>query len=510
MRFAGQRPGKNQQSKIDVRLLRHFSCTYSAAAIADQCNIGRVTIDILPDDVLLVIFDFCGDKRSFIRSNADDWWQRLAHVCRNWRNIIFESPRGLDLQLVCTERTPVREMLDVWPLLPIIVHQIGDATLGLDNIVAALERNDRIREITLIPTNNSQYKSLLEAMQEPFPALTELNLYGDNAETALVIPDSFSGGSAPHLRFLTLNSLPFPGLSKLLLSATGLIYLDIRRIPHSGYISPEVMASCLSVLTRLVSLTLGFESPRSRPNRESRRLTRPVLPALIKLQVKGAIEYLEDLVARIDAPRLDCLEMKFFNQLIFDTPQLIQFINRTPELKGYNQAYPYFSSLDVGVKFPPKVARFDNGLKLAISCKQSEWRLSALAQVCSSSFPQSLIHKVERLYISEEGCYILKWLLDLEGSQWLELLHPFMGVKHLHLSGKVALCIVSSLQDLVGPRTTEVLPALESLHLNKRIFGSCKGAIGKFVAARQLSNFPVAVSFGDESNDKMEVRSFTF
>ena len=349
-------------------------------------------------------------------------------------------------------------------------------------------------------------------MQEPFPALTNLTLYGDNAETALVIPDSFSGGSAPHLRFLTLDRLPFPGLSKLLLSATGLIHLDIWRIPHSGYISPEVMASCLSVLTRLVSLTLGFESPRSRPNRETRRLTRTVLPAFLTLHFKGASEYLEDLVARIDAPRLDCLEIKFFNQLIFDTPQLIQFITRTPELKGCNQAYLHFSSLDVVVnlKYPPTLARWNNGLNLAISCKQSEWRLSALAQVCSSSFPQSLIHKVERLYISEEGYYILKWLDDLEGSQWLELLHPFMGVKHLHLSGKVAPCIVSSLQDLVGSRTTEVLPALESLHLNKRIFGSCKEAIGKFVAARQLSNLPVTVSFGDESNDKVEVRSYRF
>ena len=77
-----------------------------------------------------------------------------------------------------------------------------------------------------------------------------------------------------------------------------------------------------------------------------------------------------------------------------------------------------------------------------------------MAQVCSSFLPQSLIHEVERLYIREEGHMTLKWQDDLEGSQWLEPLHPFMGVKHLHLSGKVAPCIVSSFQDLVGPRTT--------------------------------------------------------
>lgn len=55
-------------------------------------------------------------------------------------------------------------------------------------------------------------------------------------------------------------------------------------------------------------LRIEFESPRSRPPRESRRLpplTRSVLPALIVLRFVGASEYLEDLVARIDAPLLD-------------------------------------------------------------------------------------------------------------------------------------------------------------------------------------------------------------
>ncbi|KAH9968533.1 hypothetical protein BGW80DRAFT_1338084, partial [Lactifluus volemus] len=34
-------------------------------------------------------------------------WQRLAHVCRRWRHIIFDSPRSLNLQLFCTYGTPV-------------------------------------------------------------------------------------------------------------------------------------------------------------------------------------------------------------------------------------------------------------------------------------------------------------------------------------------------------------------------------------------------------------------
>ena len=431
---------------------------------------ARVTIDILPDDVLLEIFDFCVAQANLI--NPDNRWQRLVHVCRKWRYVIFESPRRLNLQLVCSGRVPVRETLDVWPLLPIIVHRIGHAkysTLGLDNVVAALERNDRIRQITLMPfiDNSPQWERLLEAMQEPFPALTNLFLYG--VKPAPAIPDSFLGGSAPHLQILLLEHILFPGLSKFLLSATHLVYLFLWSIPHSGYISPEAMATCLSVLIRLDTLNLGFESPRSRPNGEIRRLPRPtrsVLPALIRLDFKGTSEYLEDLVSRIDAPRLDCLDIKFFNQLIFDTPQLIQFITRTPELKVYDRAYVYFSYLDVSVTFPRTPSDSNDDFKLTISCRQSEWQLSAMAQVCSSSFPQSLIHKVERLYIREDGYSTLKWQDDFEDSQWLELLRPFTGVKYLHLSDKLAPRIASSLQELVVRRTTEVLPALESLYLD--------------------------------------------
>ena len=477
------------------------TCTYNAATTADQSNVGHVTIDILPDDVLLEIFDFYMATNIF---RPDNRWQTLVHVCRTWRNVIFKSPIRLNLQLICSERTPVREKLGVWPLLPIVVCHIGHAkhsTLGVDNIVAALERNDRIRQITLKFLNPQKSESILEAMQEPFPALTTLMLSGD--KMAPIIPVSSFGGSAPHLRSLALDHIIFPGLSKFLLSATHLVHLYLWNIPHSGYISPEVMATCLSVLTRLNGLRLEFESPRSHPNRESRRLlqpTRSVLPELTSFRFTGVNEYLEDLVARIDAPRIKLLEIKFFHQLIFDAPQLRQFIARTPEFKVCDQAHIYFSSLGVSVTFPRTPSDSDNGLKLAISCGQSEWQLSAMAQVCSSSFPQSLIHKVGRLYIREKNH---SWQNDIENSQWLELLHPFIAAKHLYLSEELVPLIAPSFQKLMGERVTEVLPALQNLFLaGLRPWGAAKGAIREFIAARRPFNLPVAVSSWNRRNDK--------
>ena len=212
----------------------------------------------------------------------ENTWQSLVHVCRRWRSIVFGSPRhlnGLNLQLVCTGRTPARDRLDVWPALPLIIWSYGDHRTGsVDNIIAVFECRDRVCQINL--TNVSS--SVLEEMQQPFPALLFLFLQSVDMP---VVPDSFLGGSAPRLRYIELSNLPFSGLPKLLLSTTHLDILRLRYIPHSGYISPEAMVTALSVLTSLEELTLRFQSPRSCPDRASRRpppSTRSVLPVLTR------------------------------------------------------------------------------------------------------------------------------------------------------------------------------------------------------------------------------------
>lgn len=61
-----------------------------------------------------------------------------------------------------------------------------------------------------------------------------------------VLPDTLLGGSAPRLRLLELDRIPFPGLPILLSSATQLVHLRLYYIPHPGHISPEVMATFIS------------------------------------------------------------------------------------------------------------------------------------------------------------------------------------------------------------------------------------------------------------------------
>jgi hypothetical protein len=79
------------------------------------------------------------------------------------------------------------------------------------------------------------------------------------------------------------------------------------RIPDSGYIPPEEMVTSLSALPKLKSLIISFViSPLLRVrvwemNQVPPPPTRFVLPALTQLEFDGVREYLEVLVAGIDA-----------------------------------------------------------------------------------------------------------------------------------------------------------------------------------------------------------------
>jgi len=245
---------------------------------------------------------------------------------------VFASLRRLNLRLEYFGHGPMSEVPDACLVLPVILTsraQFLPSELPVlhpksgqwrNNIVALLESEhyNRICEIYI----SDIFGPLAAAMQKPFPELTRLDIsvYGDEVP---ILPDSFLGGSAPRLQTLVLKSTPFPSMPKLLLSANSLVTLYLL---DSGYISPDAMATALTVMTRLEFLHLGFLSPRSRPDPTSRPLppsTHFVLPALTQFLFKGVYEYLEDLLARIDAPT----STSFFMDLDFDVPQLHRLID---------------------------------------------------------------------------------------------------------------------------------------------------------------------------------------
>src|SRR6266481_5614001 len=113
-------------------------------------------IDVLPDDVLLEIFDFYTDdplgEGEALASDKTitEAWLLLVHVCRRWRNVVFGSPCRLDLQLCCTLKTPVKDLLEVWPELPLTIVDRIEISSDMDNIIAALEQSNRVCEVFLM------------------------------------------------------------------------------------------------------------------------------------------------------------------------------------------------------------------------------------------------------------------------------------------------------------------------------------------------------------------------
>jgi hypothetical protein len=439
-------------------------------------------IDVFPDDVLLEIFDLYVDENP-------EAWQSLVHVCRRWRCLVFASPRRLNLRIVCTLGTPVRDRLEIWPALPLLVQGHIHEASSLDNFITALGHRNRVSGINLWDLASSQLTKVWAAMKEPFPELLDLRLRAFD-RIAPLEPHLFMGGSTPRLRYLQLERIPFPGLPNFLLSATHLVSLRLYDIPHIGYISPEAMVTCLSMLTSLETLCLEIRSLPSHLDLEGQRLpfpTRSVLPALMYFHFRGVSEYLEDLTSRVDVPRLNNVSINFTYEIEFDNPQLAQLISRTSTLKAPDEAHVIFDDSAGWVTLSSKTSG-PGQFNVEISCGALEWQLPALTRVCNLSLPP--LFTVEDLYICENPGSRLNWDCPMESEEWLELLKPFTSVKNLYLSDGLRQRIVPALRLLVGDRVTEVLPTLESIFLEgPRPSSPYKEEIGQFISPPHPPNF---------------------
>jgi hypothetical protein len=206
---------------------------------------------------------------------------------------------------------------------------------------------------------------------------------------------------------------------------------------------------------------------------------------------------LEDIVSQIEAPILSRSYFCFFNQLVFDTPLLEQFIRRTEPFMIIHTAHIYFSSFAVGVRLlgREEMDKDDReALELKVSCKPLDWQLSALAQVLNSLLSSLPTLENLKIVVSREA-----WQDKIEATQWREFLHPFASVKNMTLQSKGSVRLVApALQELAEERATEVLPALQNLFLRTygwRPSGPVKQAIEQFITTRQPHGHPVTVSY---------------
>ncbi|KAH9170283.1 hypothetical protein EDB89DRAFT_2230720 [Lactarius sanguifluus] len=457
--------------------------SHCPASLPSLCGTSKsyrhvTTISKLPENVLTEIFDF---YRSFPFFPGTWKWHVLAHVCRTWRQVVFASPRRLHLQIHCTYGTPVRKNLGIWPPFPIAIDYPGRCLTpnDEDNVIATLKHPDRVCFVRLCVTG-SQLERVATVMQEPFPVLTHLQIRsrGGNAS---VLPAEFLGGSARCLQTIDLKGIPFPTLPTFLLSASGLVSLNLYKIPPTGYISPEAIVACVAALPQLHTFTFAFQSHTSRPDRiRPPPLTRAVLPALTYFYIKGAIQYLEDLVARIDCPQLKWISIHYLNQFVgSQVTQIAQFIHRTV-------GHWITPSTHANVLFSRDRVIFDLNDRhcgMAFFHKKRYWQVSHMTQVLIQF--SATLSDVVHLELGLED-HQLQGTGDVE---WLHLLHQFSTVQVLHVSPKLAGHVARVLENITGAMIAEVLPSLRLICLEDQL----ELSIEKFVAARRLSGRPVIV-----------------
>ncbi|KAI0302751.1 hypothetical protein BC826DRAFT_1101598 [Russula brevipes] len=451
---------------------------------------GKATANKLPDDVLLYVFEIYLNENNPHGLGNLNGWQTLVHVCRRWRDIVFASSRGLNLRLLCNRDTPVRTMLDIWPALPIGIHDDWTRRypMGPDNIIAALEHPDRVCSIELYEFPRSAWEGLATTMQVPFPELTDLDLWWSSDSFMPALPDSFLSGSAPRLRTLKLCDIAVPALPNLLLSASDLVTLSILPLPYPEYISPASMVACLSSLNRLQTLSFGFQYQFRNDQPSPPPQTRAVFPALTDLTFEGMTGYLDDFLSRIDTPVLNKFSMSLTLNFDIDAQHLRQFIGRATGLKPYKVARVAFTIESIQLELTGPLP-----LSLEMNCDMIDLEVDGMSLICGQLSP--FLSLVERLELTENYWLTLsEEEYDPLSSRFLELFEPFTAIRSLYVSEGLIPLIVLALQQLTGERATEVLPSLRDLFME----GSEKPravqeAMQPFLTPRRLSGQPVAV-----------------
>jgi hypothetical protein len=439
-----------------------------------------------------------------------------VHVCQRWRNIIFASPRQLELYLTCTQRTSVKKNLGFWPVtLPLSLDYsfflCRTTPEDEDNVVAALDYPSRIHSIGIYGAEAPLMKRVVTAMRKPFPSLTNLDLTCQSPHPIPVIPRKFLGGSVPHLQHLRLEYISYPHLPTLLLSARNLVTLILNHIPLNGYI-PEGMAGILATLTglRTFSISCYDTSPSDQWQSRPDPPMRSILPALTYFSYNGHSRYLEDFLAQVDMPRVDHVRIEYPMHQI-RASQLSRFIERTENFKidQLTRAEVVIYDEDPFFALGRPKGKFDQARLIVQIFDEAhlEIQVQRVVHVLRQLAP--MFFNVDVLYV--RGYYVQRQSSEMNITDWLPLFCTFPAVEVLRLSGGPGVYIASALEDTTADMVTEVLPLLHLIRLVKDpldnedeevdwdFWNESTASMDRFLLLRQFSGCPVTVlSMEDE------------
>ena len=451
----------------------------------------KTSITILPDDVMLDIFDFIRIANISLGPHYDyAWgWKRLALVCRRWRQLIFASPLRLCLQLRCQRRvyrvTPFCTPLSRWPAsFPIAIdfHDGLAERLDEDNAIAALKHPNRVCLLAIL-ASPFRMEKLATIIREPFPALTKLQLSLGYSDSPVLLNRFLPVGGAPCLQELHLDAVSFNNLPEFIHEAPNLVTLHLKRMLESHWVPPAGMALCLSSLTKLRSLFFGFETytPLQVPDRLTRQAPaiRAVLPALTSIRFDYVCSYVEDLVSQIDCPRLSNIYLRYLHDqdgsfVNVQDSQIFNFINRSED-----PCLTLFNEVIVDVDFSAIHLKFCHESHVPIFFQFEDCFRGAFHIVQVFSQLSAKLSNVR--HFSIDSCEQFQGL-EISRTDWVHILRSFTSLQTLFLSPGNVKYLAPALDE-----ETTLLPALDLL-----CFENAPANFGaKFCEDRRLSDRPV-------------------
>ena len=423
-----------------------------------------------------------GGNKGWVRGR---WWYGLAHVCRRWRNVILERASYLGVSMVCTNGLPVADMLAHSPPISLVVDYIGDITAeDEEGAILAFKQCDRVRHVRL-QTPVAILQRLVAAMDEEYPILEYLIIMLPMADVAsiLTFPETLH---APHLRHVALRGFALPIGSRLLTTAVGLVTLCLSMVDPSTYFHPNTLLQWISHMPQLEVLLIYLKC--SIPNRDIERelmhtpvTTHVTLPNFHHLLLHGASTYLEALVRRITTPRLEKLDISFFNQLTFSIPRLLHLMNTTENLR-LDSAIFIFSDKRVQAAVYPRGVFKMNTVLITVSCWHLDWQLSSMVQISNSLSEMfstvehlTLQHQVHSRSSEEHN--------EVDRAKLRKLFGPFSNVKTFRIDNAVVSELSRCLQLEDGELPLELLPELQELSYPGD--GDTSDAFNSFIDARQ-------------------------
>ena len=483
-------------------MTRHDSDTdlFTSQGTRQDTESPNLTINHLPDEVLLVIFDF---YRQGVDSYDHQWrekyvWFNLTHVSRRWRAVVFASSSRLDLGITVGPIKPVHIETILSNPLPIFIKykcMYQDmSSSAIWRMRAALEQRDRVREICF-EGSIGHFDEFFMATNCNFPILESLVLRCEFYKE-LKLPDTFLGGPDLlnlHLRRLKLQHVFLASVSKLLLSTPSLTDLSLRIEMASGT-SPEItLLACLQGMPCLSRLNLDISYKTPSPPSSSQDII--PLSKLTCFRYIGHSILLDAIVAGISAPSLRDFTMTFVDEILSPPVHLTRFITETEE---HHRAvhvtfHEYVFRLSLLIR-----SDFDHCAPASFFSRIPRWSPESILRMSDSL--SAKLSTVEELCVT----FSFAKMATKDYILWHRFYQLFPSVKVLHTEGANYDCIAYTLlQDHEEPSDAfAYLPSLEEIEIGndelwsrRRRSESELASFQPFIAARQRAGRPVKVFF---------------